>query len=384
MKEGFGVGMPPDADYSALYNDIYQNLGGSWGGYDRWLLFRGLLENPPGWPRTPNKVQAYVSPRLGVSFPITEKSKLYFNYGHFYQRPAVSFMYNMVINPGGVTVPTPNLTMGKTISYEFGYEQMIPLDILFNVTAYYKDVRNEPLVRQFINYYHDNIVSEYFPDAYGDVRGFELRLERPLGSWVTFTGMYDYMIQSSGQTGLAKVYENLLEAQDALRSANLTTTDPLPRANINLNLHSPNNFGPSFAGVNFLGGIYLNFFFEWRDGGRILWNPNEPDVKNWIWVDRVDYWNIDFRGSKSFTAGPTTFEVVVTIQNLTNNKWLIPENMLRTQYDAYKASLRLPFQGGNDKWGQWKSDDNHINVGWWDAPIFLNPRRILVGLRLNF
>lgn len=383
MKEGFQVEIPPDADYSALYNDIYQNLGGSWGGYDRWLLFRGLLENPPGWPRTPNKVQAYVSPRLGVSFPITEKSKLYFNYGHFYQRPATSFMYNMVINPGGVTVPTPNLAMGKTISYEFGYEQMLPLDVLFNVTAYYKDIRNEPLAREFINYYHDNIVDEYFPDAYRDVRGFELRLERTLGGWVSFTGMYDYMIQSSGQSGLAKVYENLLEAQDALRSANLTTTNPLPRANFDLNLHSPNDFGPSFAGMNLLGGIYLNFFFEWRDGGRILWNPQEPDIKNWIWVDRVNYWNIDFRGSKSFTVGPTTFELVVTIQNLTNNKWLIPENMLRTQYDAYKASLRLPFQGGNDKWGQWKSDDGHINIGWWDAPIFLNPRRILVGLRLN-
>jgi len=73
----------------------------------------------------------------------------------------------------------------------------------------------------------------------------------------------------------------------------------------------------------------------------------------------------------------------VTIQNLTNNKWLIPENMLRTQYDEYKASLRLPHQGGNDKWGQWKSDDNHIKIGWWDAPIFLNPRRILLGMRVN-
>ena len=58
--------------------------------------------------------------------------------------------------------------------------------------------------------------------------------------------------------------------------------------------------------------------------------------------------------------------------------------MLRTQYDEYKASLRFPFQGGNDSWGQWKSDDGHIKTGWWDAPIFLNPRRVLLGLRLNF
>jgi hypothetical protein len=228
------------------------------------------------------------------------------------------------------------------------------------------------------------MVTAYFPDAYRDVRGVEVRLERPLGSWVTFNGMFDYMLQSAGQTGLAREYENRLEAKDELRSANLTTTDPLPRANMNLNIHTPNDFGPEIAGQRLLGGIYLNFFFEWRDGGRLLWNPQEPDVKNRIYVDVVDYWNLDFRGSKAFTLGGTSFEIVVTMKNLTNNKWLVPGNMLRSQYDDYKASLRFPFQGGNDKWGQWKSDDNHIKVGWWDAPIFLNPRQVLLGLRLNF
>ncbi len=384
MKEGFGADIPVDDDYRKLYNNVYQNLGGTWGGYDRWVVFRDMLDNPPGFPRTENRVQVYLSPRLGVSFPITESSKLYFNYGHFYQRPAIAFMYNMTIDQAGVTVPTPNLTMGRTVSYEFGYEQMFFHDFLLNVTAYYKDIRNEPLSRQFINYYHDNRVTAYFPDAYRDVRGIELRLERPLGSWVTFNGMFDYMLQSAGQTGLARVYENRLEAKDELRSANLSTTDPLPRGNMNLNIHSPNDFGPELAGMRLLGGIYLNFFFEWRDGGRLLWNLQEPDVKNRIYVDVVDYWNLDFRGSKSFTLGGTSFEVIVTVKNLTNNKWLIPENMLRTQYDEYKASLRFPFQGGNDKWGQWKSDDNHIKVGWWDAPIFLNPRQVLLGLRLNF
>ena len=31
MKEGFDVGIPPNENYAALYNDIYQNMGGSWG-----------------------------------------------------------------------------------------------------------------------------------------------------------------------------------------------------------------------------------------------------------------------------------------------------------------------------------------------------------------
>jgi hypothetical protein len=378
MKKGYEVGFPLNDNYPKLYNETYQNLLSPWGSYERWKEFRDLLEDPPGWPRTENRVQVLVAPRLGVSFPVTENSKLYFNYGHFFQRPPISFLYNQVIDLASVTLPTPDLDMARTISYEFGYEQVFFSEFLVNLTAYYKDTRNEPLSRTFINYYHDNIVRRYYPDAYGDVRGLEIRLERPFGRFVSFHAMFDYMLQSRGQSGLARVYENRLEALDERRTANLTTSDPLPRGNINLNLHTPPDWGLLF------GGIYTTFFFEWRDGGKFLWNPDEPDIKNHIYVESVDYWNIDFRGSKAFNFDFGQIEFVATIKNLTNNKFLIPGNMLRSQYDAYKASLRLPHQGGNDKWGQWKSDDGHIKTGWLEAPIFLNPRRIVLGMRVSF
>jgi hypothetical protein len=384
MKKGYQIGFPESEEYAKLYADIYSNLPGAAGTYDRWVAFRALLADPPGWPTTENRVQTYLSPRLGVSFPITEASKLYFNYGHFYQRPAVSFMYNTQLNLGSVAVPTPDLDMARTVSYEFGYEQMVLNDFVVNITAYYKDVRGEPLSRSYINYYEDNIVSRYYADAYRDIRGVEVRLERPMGRFVTFNAMYDYMVQSSGQSGLARVYENRLKAKDnELRSPNITVTDPLPRANIALNLHTPNDFGPEAFGIHWLGGLFANFLFEWRDGGRILLNPEEPDVKLWNYVDVVNYWNIDFRGSKNIVTDFGALELVVTVQNLTNNKWLVPGNMTEAQYSDYKQSLKTPDKGGSDKWGDWKSDDGHIKIGWWQAPIFLNPRRIILGLRLN-
>jgi hypothetical protein len=385
MKKSFRVGFPLSEEFTKLLNETYHNLPGESGSYEKWVFFREFLESPPGWPTEDTKVQFYLSPRMGVSFPITEASKLYFNYGHFYQRPPASFMYNLNVVLGGVQVPTPNLDMAKTVSYEFGYEQLILDQFIINATAYYKDVRNEPLGRTYINYYEDNIVTEYVPDAYRDIRGVELRLERPVGDYVTFSAMYDYMLQSWGQTGLGQVYENRLKARDReLRSPNISTSEPMPRANINLNLRTPREFGPEFLGIYLLEEIYANFFFEWRDGGRILLNPEEPDVKLRNYVDAVDYWNVDFRGSKAFVTNFGSIEFVITIKNLTNNKWLIPGNMLQTQYDEYIKSLQTPDKGGDDKWGQWKSDDGHINTGWWEAPIFLNPRRIILGLRLNF
>jgi hypothetical protein len=388
MKKGYVVGFPVDQDFKNFYEKVYINAPGAWGSYERWLYFRELLENPSGWLRTENRVQAYVSPRLGVSFPITESSKMYFNYGHFYQRPPTSFLYNQAIYIGAVALPTPNLDMARTVSYEFGYEQMFFSDFLLNVTAYYKDNRNEPLSREFINYYNDNDVYQYYPDAYSDVRGVEVRLERPVGRFVSFNAMYDYQVYSGGQVGLSQVYEDRLKArtEGETRSAYLDSPDPIPRANVSLNLHTPGEFGPEFLGVQWLSKIVMNVFFEWKDGGRYLWNPEVSDVKDRIYIDRVNYWNIDLRASKAFDLSFASMEIVLTIKNLTDNKWLNVANMTRFQLDEYKASLNPAFkkQGGNDQWGQWKSDDGHIKTGWWEAPIFLNPRQILVGMRLNF
>jgi hypothetical protein len=391
-KKGFATGFPVTDAYKDLYNTLYLNTPGARGSYERWVNFRTLLENPPGWPETDNRVQLYLSPRLGVSFPITDASKMFFNYGHFYQRPPTAFMYSQNIYIGSVAVPTPDLTMARTISYEFGYEQMFLDDFVVNVSAYYKDNSNEPLARTFVNYYGDNNVTQYFPDGYSDIRGVEVKLERPMGTYFTFYGMYDYLLYSGGQSGLQSVYEDRLAAKTAVetRPAALYNSDPRPRANFTANFHTPKDFGPDIFGVTPLAKIVLDGFFEWQSGGRYLLNPEVSDVKDRLYADVVNYWNIDFRGSKQFDLGIGNLELVLTVKNLTNNKWLTVGNMTRQQLIDYKASLITPDKKdangnpGTDKWGQYKSADNHINVGWWEAPLFLNPRMILLGARLNF
>jgi hypothetical protein len=382
MKKGYQVGFPADDDYKEFLNTLYNNLGGDPASYERWLEYRALLESPPGWPQTENKPQVHISPRLGVSFPVTQASKLYFNYGHYYQRAPISFLYSTYVVQGGVAVPTPGLEMARTVSYEFGYEQMFLEDFLVNIMAYYKDISNEPLSRTYINYYEDNRVSQYVPDRYRDVRGFEIKLERSGGRFLRFYAMYDYMLSSSGQSGLSQIFENRLLARDnELRSPYIFESDPLPRANINVTAFTPVEFGPEVFGIYPLEGWYANYFFEWRDGGRILMNPAERDPGRRIYTDIVNYYNADMRISKFFNTGYGSMELFLTIKNVHNLKWLNTSNMLQTQYDAYKNSLKTPDKGGDDKWGEY--DKEHIDVGWWEAPVFLNPRRFILGVRIN-
>ncbi|MCI0513055.1 TonB-dependent receptor, partial [candidate division KSB1 bacterium] len=384
-KKVYLVKHPLDQDYADFYNIFYQYLPGEFGSWEKWLQFRDQLTQPPGWPTSDTKTQFHLSPRVGVAFPITIMSKLYFNYGHFFQRPNIHFLFNQAVSPGSAIVPSTGLEMAKTVAYEFGYEQRLLRDFLVNVSFYYKDVKNEPLNRTYVDYFEEMNVHQYFPDAYRDIRGVELRLEKNLGRLVTFWGNYEYMLQSRGSSGLAYVYENRLKALEEMRNPNIIITDPLPRAHANLNLHTPADLDLNFWGFRPFNNIYVNLFFEWRDGGRQIINPLEPEELQKR-IEVIDYYNFDLRASKMLRYGGMNMELVVTVQNLLNQKRLTYSNMSTAQFDRYKDSLHFPFesgeQHGNDKLGEW--DKEYIDIGWFTAPLFLNPLRTLVGLRVNF
>lgn len=63
-----------------------------------------------------------ISPRIGISLWVTNRMKLRFNYGHFYQfKPDIS------------------IELQKATMFEFGYEHQLLLDMLFGLTAYVKN-----------------------------------------------------------------------------------------------------------------------------------------------------------------------------------------------------------------------------------------------------
>ena len=423
-KKYYLVENPLDKDYANLYNLEYEYLSGKWGSWERWETFRDMLDDPPGWPAKQNKKQIKFSPRLGVSFPITINSKLYFNYGHFYQRPSMTFLYNLAITADEVVVPSPDLDMAKTVQYEFGYEQRLLKDFLLNVTLYYKNVTDEPLSRTFIDYWQEFSASKYFPDSFADTRGLELRIERNIGKFLTFWGNYEYMLQSWGQTGLKYNYENRVIAKDEERVPNVTTTEPRPRAYFNINLHTPKKWGVNILGLRPMGGIYCNLLLDWKDMGKIV-IESDPLTGKQKRADIVNYLNIDLRASKKINISGTNIEVVLTVTNILNQKRLYTGGMSSSQYNKYRESLCFPWEEGeykgDDEWGEYREFDvaldpleslidnpdsdpeiaaqndeiiernnrrrdtnSYIDTGWFTAPLFLNPRRVVFGIRINF
>jgi len=70
-----------------------------------------------------------VSPRLGLSFPVTEKDKFFFNYGHFSQWPRYAYVYPQLQAQAASKVQllgNPNLDPKVTVEYETGVQHEFP------------------------------------------------------------------------------------------------------------------------------------------------------------------------------------------------------------------------------------------------------------------
>ncbi|MBD3274930.1 MAG: TonB-dependent receptor plug domain-containing protein, partial [Candidatus Marinimicrobia bacterium] len=140
-----------------------------------------------------------ISPRIGISHPIGAHSKLFFNYGHFYQRPASDRMFRQYWS--GVTqlelneYGNPNLDFTKTVAFELGAEQDILNQINIRVTGYYKDISNELI---WIDYNGIGSIDYDSPEnnGYRDIRGIELEVRKRAGRFITGYLSYDYRIMS--------------------------------------------------------------------------------------------------------------------------------------------------------------------------------------------
>ncbi|MBD3226239.1 MAG: TonB-dependent receptor plug domain-containing protein [Caldithrix sp.] len=82
-----------------------------------------------------------VSPRFGISFPISQKTVVFFSYGHFNQLPELQFFYRDPYS-GGFT-GNPGLDYEQTILYEFGLTHQFARDWALDVKSYSKDISQQ-------------------------------------------------------------------------------------------------------------------------------------------------------------------------------------------------------------------------------------------------
>lgn len=298
---------------------------------------------------TEAKGQWQLSPRLGISHPITENSKLFFNYGHFKQIPAFETMYRVGRSEDNIltSIGNPNLTLAKTVSYELGYDHTLFNNYLLQLAAFYQDVSDQQNFTQYTSLY-GTVYNQTTNTSYEDIRGFELTLRKNRGRWWTFFANYTYQVNTSGQYGVDQMYQDpLIQKQYTEATVNLYQQRPIPRpyARLNISLFTPDDYGPSLLGFHPAGGYLMNLLLNWQAGQWETWNPNMvATVENN--VQQTDYFNSVLRLSKTFQFKKFRIQAFVDIDNLFNYRRMSLVNWEdNDDRNFYYNSLHLPESG---------------------------------------
>ncbi|MDZ7722644.1 MAG: hypothetical protein U5R06_07465 [candidate division KSB1 bacterium] len=381
-----------------------------------WDTWKEYDEEHPGFLK-PIKNHFTVSPRIGISFPITVNSKFYFNYGHFRSNPPyyTMYLYRYRYDKNGLyDMSNPNLAPPRTISYELGTAVNIYQNLVVRLSGYSKDVTGKHGEITYQNAAGNLDYDAWANNEYEDIQGFEINIAKKDNSWVTGWVNFNYMLKKSGLSGRELITDvTINNDQEGLYRGQESRALPVPELNANITFRSPRDWGPELMGLHVLGSWNLTLFGEWEAGDYFTWNPlNELHVSdNMRWPS---YYMLDMKVTKTFSIGGLNTTFYIDASNVLNLKM----NMMhrgyafeyvsgtdmeeRPDFFRYMASLQLPrydspkydqlrerypgyFIPGDDKVGDLRSSDQSYindpkNTYWY----YGRPRDIWFGLRFSF
>lgn len=338
-----------------------------------------------------------LSPRVGISHPVTDNQTLFFSYGHFSKRPKPQFVYAKIANVNSKSsfqkFGNPNLNPETTVSYELGLRNQFTSDDVLTITAYYKDIYDyvatvsakitDPRFagQSFITYVNQD---------YTKSRGIELDYKKRIGKWFNGNINATYSIatgkSSSSDQGFLVATGGAFETI----GENYLSWDRPLQISANTNFFFGKGLGIFGWGKNIVDDISFKFRAFYQSGKRYtpqilvgtlpdgrpeyesdIENPLSQLASSWFWMDM----SID----KYFRFSKFRFTLSLEISNI---------------FDIKNAAIINPVTGKAYEYGD--PTPNSYNDPLYpdlQAPLspypfnparFLSPRQIRFGISFNY
>ena len=313
------------------------------------------------------------SPRVGISYPITDRGALHFSYGHFFQIPAFEYLYK---NPNfripligtfpefvGTTIGNANLEPQRTTMYEIGLQQELAQDLGVTVTGYYKDIRN---LLGIAIYLKNNVkkFGEYVNLDYGAVKGFTIALDKRFTNG--FGANIDYTLQfADGNASDPNDAYNKAQSSPPIEVNKVLVPlnwDRRHSLNATITLGSPSDFIASVVGRLGSGLPYTPSLSNQRTG---LENSDNMPM----------FTDVDLYLTKYFMVGNTTISVFAKVYNLFD-----AANEINVFTDTGRAGYTLELTRSP----QAPLGVNSLSQFYTRPDYYSAPRQVVVGATFGF
>ncbi|RKZ31261.1 hypothetical protein DRQ36_02670 [bacterium] len=321
------------------------------------------------------KSQSKISPRLGMSYPITDRSKLFFSYAHLYQLPGYDDFYQTPTQASraGRLLGNPNLDYEKTVTYELGVAYGITDDWTIEFSGYYKDIYDllnttsmqiGPLSQQV----YKNV-------DYARSRGVELAITKAYSNRWMINANYQYSFAFGKSSSDRSGYDALFD-QSAIPLQDLPLDwDQRHMINLVADYRVAEDDNPVVFGLKIPDKWGINLMFQYGSGFPYTpsaRNPDwvaEPGEKDWERENALRKpanYNIDLKFNKDFSFAGMDYSFILWIMNLTDRR-----NVLEVYAETGEPDRStIDIEEGTD----FESNPSH-----WSAP-----RNIKFGLEIKW
>lgn len=318
------------------------------------------------------EVKTAISPRFGISYPISDVAAFHFAYGHFYQMPGYNLVYQghrYLTDPDDAQwdnypdrrgkfyrplteewwffMPNTNMEPEKTIAYEAGVQIKLSDDISLDMTAFYRDMSNLVGQRFFAEANNGSglVIADNYD--YGNSKGIEFSMNKRFSNYFGLNLNYTFTnSQITSSTPWAK-----LQIDNPTYKTYTSDWDKPHTINFDLYVSLPGNWNLTLAGHYSTGLPYT------------LSSSSDPNTER-----APDFSQFDFRIAKTFEVLGLRPQIYVNVLNIFDRKNI---------YSVYPSSGKpeLPLN----------VERTPLNLSRYDDPSNYGPgRQVYIGASISF
>jgi hypothetical protein len=230
-----------------------------------------------GFEKAP--IQTQLSPRLGITYAVTEQTTFNFNYGLYFKQPLLNEVltntggnFASVLQRGNQIIGNGGLKAERSTEIVVGFTTALTDILRMDIQGVYKDLRNQSGLQRISSDYLATGYTLYADDQYGNSKSVQISLEKRMRDNYSIRFNYTLSAAVGTSSSSAENYSRLINTSSNTETSVLPL-QPYPLsfdrphvAQLIFNVAWSKNEGPTLFGAKILQLFNLSFTTVYQSG----------------------------------------------------------------------------------------------------------------------